>query len=121
LTHGDEAILKVQDWLQVKGARAISVADMAREAGLEDRTFLRRFKAATGAKPTEYAQCVRMEKAREPLQSVDQIAWSVGYEDAAAFRRVFGRLVACRLVTIDGALPQIARSQWRLRDDHNKD
>jgi transcriptional regulator GlxA family with amidase domain len=97
LTHGDEAILKVQHWLQVKGARAISVADMAREAGLEDRTFLRRFKAATGANPTEYAQCVRMEKARELLQftrrTVDQIAWSVGYEDAAAFRRVFGRLV----------------------------
>jgi transcriptional regulator GlxA family with amidase domain len=97
LTHGDEAILKVQHWLQVKGARAVSVTDMAREAGLEERTFLRRFKAATGAKPTEYAQCVRMEKARELLQftrrTVDQIAWSVGYEDAAAFRRVFGRLV----------------------------
>jgi len=97
LTHGDEAILKVQHWLQLKGARAIGVVDMAREAGLEERTFLRRFKAATGVKPTEYAQCIRMEKARELLQftrrTVDQIAWSVGYEDAAAFRRVFGRLV----------------------------
>jgi transcriptional regulator GlxA family with amidase domain len=97
LTHGDGAILKVQHWLQVKGARAVSVTDVAREAGLEERTFLRRFKAATGTKPTEYAQCVRMEKARELLQftrrTVDQIAWSVGYEDAAAFRRVFGRLV----------------------------
>ncbi len=70
---------------------------MAREAGLEDRTFLRRFKAATGVKPTEYAQCVRMEKARELLQftkrTIDQIAWSVGYDDAAAFRRVFNRVV----------------------------
>jgi transcriptional regulator GlxA family with amidase domain len=61
LTHGDEAILKVQHWLQVKGARAVSVTDMAREAGLEERTFLRRFKAATGTKPTEYAQCVQTE------------------------------------------------------------
>jgi transcriptional regulator GlxA family with amidase domain len=97
LTHGDEAILKAQHWLQVRGARAVGVADMAREAGLEERTFLRRFKAATGIKPTEYAQSVRVEKARELLQftkrTVDQIAWSVGYEDAAAFRRVFGRLV----------------------------
>ena len=97
LTHGDEAILKAQHWLQAKGARAVGVADMAREAGLEERTFLRRFKAATGIKPTEYAQCVRVEKARELLQftrrPVDQVAWSVGYEDAAAFRRVFGRLV----------------------------
>ena len=88
---------KVQHWLQAAGARAIGVADMARQAGLEERTFLRRFKAATGVKPIEYAQCVRMEKARELLQftrrTVDQIAWSVGYEDAAAFRRVFGRLV----------------------------
>src|SRR5579871_3181940 len=97
LTHGDEAILRVQHWLQARGARAVGVTDMAREAGLEERTFLRRFKAATGAKPTEYAQSVRMEKARELLQfttrTVDQIAWSVGYEDATAFRRIFGRLV----------------------------
>ena len=62
LTHGDRAILKVQHWLQVKGARSIGVADMAREAGLEERTFLRSFKAATGVKPTEYSQCVRMER-----------------------------------------------------------
>jgi transcriptional regulator GlxA family with amidase domain len=97
LTHGDEAILKVQHWLQAKGARAVSVAAMAREAGLEERTFLRRFKAATGITPTEYAQCVRVEKARELLQftkrPIDQVAWSVGYEDSTAFRRIFGRLV----------------------------
>jgi len=97
LTHGDEAILKVQHWLQAKGARSVSIADMAREAGLEERTFLRRFKAAAGVRPTEYAQCVRIEKARELLQftkrTVDQIAWSVGYEDPAAFRRIFIRLV----------------------------
>ncbi len=97
LTHGDEAILKVQHWLQAKGARAVNVADMAREAGLEERTFLRRFKAATGTKPTEYAQCVRMEKARELLQftkrPIDQVSWSVGYEDTTAFRRVFSRVV----------------------------
>ena len=96
LTHGDEAILKVQHWLQSKEGRAVSAGEMARVAGLEDRTFLRRFKAATGLKPIEYAQHLRVGKARELLEftrrSVDQIAWSVGYEDPAAFRRVFQRV-----------------------------
>jgi transcriptional regulator GlxA family with amidase domain len=97
LMHGDEAILKLQHWLQAKVAGSVTVADMAREAGLELRTFLRRFKAATGLRPTEYAQHLRIERARELLQftrcPVDQIAWTVGYEDPAAFRRLFRRIV----------------------------
>lgn len=97
LTHGDESILKVQHWLQARAGRATSVSDMADQAGLEERTFLRRFKSATGMKPIEYVQHLRVGKARELLEftkrSVDQIAWSVGYEDAAAFRRVFHRIL----------------------------
>jgi transcriptional regulator GlxA family with amidase domain len=97
LNHGDEPILKVQHWLQAKQARAVSAADMAREAGMEERTFLRRFKAATGMTPTDYCQHIRVGKARELLEftrrPVDQIAWSVGYEDASAFRRLFQRIM----------------------------
>ncbi|WP_165324302.1 GlxA family transcriptional regulator [Rhizorhabdus phycosphaerae] len=97
LTHGDEAILKVQHWLQSRAGRLVSVPDMMRQAGLEERTFLRRFKSATGMKPIEYVQHLRVGKARELLEftrrPVDQIAWSVGYEDPAAFRRVFARVV----------------------------
>ncbi|KGB58255.1 GlxA family transcriptional regulator [Sphingopyxis sp. SE2] len=96
LTHGDEAVLKVQHWLQAKEGRVSGVGDMAREAGLEERTFQRRFKAATGMTPVEYVQHIRVGKARELLEftrrTVDQIAWSVGYEDAAAFRKLFHRL-----------------------------
>lgn len=97
LSHGDEAILKVQHWLQARAERPVSVGDMAGTAGLEERTFLRRFKAATGMKPIEYVQNLRVGKARELLEftkrSVDQIAWAVGYEDATAFRRVFHRIL----------------------------
>ena len=95
--HGDDAILKVQHWLQSRAVKPIQVLEMARKARLEQRTFLRRFKAATGLKPTEYLQHLRIGKARELLQfsrqPVDQIAWSVGYEDPAAFRRFFRRLI----------------------------
>lgn len=97
LNHGDEAILKVQHWLQARDARDVTLSAMANHAGLEERTFLRRFHKATGMKPTEYCQHVRVGKAREMLEStnrtVDQIAWAVGYEDAGAFRKVFQKLM----------------------------
>ncbi|MBC3457275.1 GlxA family transcriptional regulator [Pseudomonas mosselii] len=96
LDHGDEAVLKVQHWLQAEEARDAGLADMAGCAGLEPRTFLRRFRAATGLRPTEYAQQVRVGRACRLLEftrrSVDQIAWGVGYQDTSAFRKVFQRL-----------------------------
>lgn len=97
LNHGDEAILRVQHSLQANPTRSITVLEMAREAALEKRTFLRRFKAATGRTPTEYVQQLRIGKARELLQftrrPVDQITRSIGYSDAASFGRLFQRLV----------------------------
>jgi transcriptional regulator GlxA family with amidase domain len=97
LNHGDAAILKVQHWLQNKGAKDVSLEAMAGQAGLEQRTFLRRFQAATGLKPTEYCQHVRVGKAREALEftkrSIDQIAWQAGYADPGAFRKVFQKIV----------------------------
>ncbi|MDF0731511.1 helix-turn-helix domain-containing protein [Pseudomonas entomophila] len=96
LEHGDEAVLKVQHWLQGSGAREASLASMAECAGLEERTFLRRFRAATGLRPTEYCQQVRVGRACRLLEftrrSVDQIAWGVGYQDPGAFRKVFQRV-----------------------------
>lgn len=96
LDHGDEAVLKVQHWLQSSGAREVSLALMAERAGLEQRTFLRRFRAATGLKPTEYCQQVRVGRACRMLEftnrSIDQIAWGVGYQDPGAFRKVFHKV-----------------------------
>ena len=96
LDHGDAAVLKVQHWLQASGAQDADLAGMAACAGLEERTFLRRFRAATGLKPTEYCQQVRVGRACRMLEftrrNVEQIAWGVGYQDPGAFRKVFQRL-----------------------------
>jgi transcriptional regulator GlxA family with amidase domain len=96
LGHGDAEILAIQHWMQATGAKEISVAALAARAGLEERTLLRRFKQATGLRPTEYAQQIRIAKAREALEltrkPVDQIAWHVGYGDSSAFRKVFQRV-----------------------------
>ncbi|AHL36201.1 AraC family transcriptional regulator [Pseudomonas brassicacearum] len=96
LGHGDAAILKVQHWLQSSGAVDVSLGAMAERAGLEERTFLRRFRAATGLKPTEYCQHLRVGKAREMLEftngTIDHIAWTVGYQDPSAFRATFKKI-----------------------------
>ena len=113
LHHGDAAILRVQHWLQTNGARDVDVAMMAAQAAMEERTFLRRFQKATGLKPTEYCQQLRVGKAREMLefthQNVEQIAWGVGYEDAGAFRKVFHKLV--------GLSPGQYRERFSLHQD----
>lgn len=96
LSHGDGAILKVQHWLQANGAVEVSLPAMAEQAGLEERTFLRRFRTATGLKPTQYCQHLRVGKAREMLEftngTIDHIAWNVGYADPGAFRATFKKI-----------------------------
>lgn len=96
LDHGDTAILKVQHGLQASGAVGADLAAMLALAGLEERTFLRRFRKATGMTPTEYCQQIRVANARAALEltrrSVGQIAFEVGYDDPSAFRKLFQRL-----------------------------
>lgn len=97
LQHGDAAILKVQHWLQRQDGRRATVPAMAARAGLTERTFLRRFRKATGLRPTEYCQHLRVGKAREMLEStgrsVEEIAWAVGYGDPGSFHQLFHRMI----------------------------
>ncbi len=94
--HGDAAILAAQHYIHQHGADAHDIPKLAHHAGLTERTFLRRFAKATGLRPTEYVQQMRIMKARDLLETtnhpVEQIAWEVGYSDATAFRRVFQRI-----------------------------
>jgi transcriptional regulator GlxA family with amidase domain len=96
LDHGDAAIRTVQHWLQTHATAEWSVPMLADRAGLEERTFLRRFKAATGLRPTEYVQQIRIARAREALEltrrPVEQIAFEIGYADPSAFRKLFNRV-----------------------------
>jgi transcriptional regulator GlxA family with amidase domain len=56
LNHGDAAILKVQHWLQATEGKETNLAVLAAQAGLEQRTFIRRFQKATGLTTSEYIQ-----------------------------------------------------------------
>lgn len=95
--HGDALIAGVQSWIDDNRAVARPVEEMRRRSGLPERTFARRFAAATGMTPISYVQRLRIEEAKLRLERTDtpveRIAWDVGYEDPAAFRRLFRRVV----------------------------
>lgn len=96
LSHGDSVVLKVQRWLEATGAAHVVLASLASRAGLEERTFLRRFRNATGFTPIDYCQRLRVEKARGLLQftssPIEAVAWAVNYSDVGAFRKTFSRV-----------------------------
>lgn len=98
--HGDGAVLRAQRWLHDNATQPVALGELAALAGLEPRTFLRRFQKATGLTATEYGQRLRVDRARDLLlagrQSIDRVAWEVGYRDPGAFRKVFLRIVGLK-------------------------
>jgi transcriptional regulator GlxA family with amidase domain len=93
--HDDAVIGRSQVWIASHYAAPNPVARMVQDSGLPERTFKRRFKAATGYTPVDYVQALRVEEGRHLLettaQPTDVVAHEVGYEDPAFFRRVFKR------------------------------
>jgi transcriptional regulator GlxA family with amidase domain len=73
-------------------------AEMVRLSGLPERSFKRRFQQATGMSPLEYVHTLRLEEAKQLLESggtpVKAIASEVAYEDAGFFSRLFRRRVS---------------------------
>lgn len=110
--HGDAEISGAQDWLAANFSVASPVEEMMRRSRLSQRTFKRRFAAATGLSPIAYVQRLRVEDAKRRLErtdaSVEDIGWRVGYENAAFFRRLFKRTT--------GMSPGAYRKRFRIPD-----
>jgi len=110
--HGDAEIQSAQQWLAKHFSVANPVEEMVKRSRLAERTFKRRFTAATGVAPLAYVQRLRIEDAKRRLERtdapVDEISWRVGYEDAAFFRRLFKRTT--------GMAPGAYRKRFRIPD-----
>ncbi len=93
----DAVISRCQSWIADHFREPTPVAAMVRLSGIAERSFKRRFRAATGMSPLEYVHMLRLEAAKELLERDDRaaetVAYEVGYEDAAFFRRLFRRHV----------------------------
>lgn len=110
--HGDALVRWAQDWLETHFTDPHPVDGMVAQCAASERTFKRRFGTATGHSPLAYVQRLRVEAAKRRLERsddpVDEIAWAVGYEDAAFFRRLFKRLI--------GVSPALYRRRLRMPD-----
>jgi len=108
--HGDNEILSAQQWLSTHFSVANPVEETIKRSRLAERTFKRRFVAATGLAPIAYVQRLRVEDAKRRLERtdapVDEISWPVGYEDPAFFRRLFKRTT--------GMAPGAYRKRFRI-------
>lgn len=93
--HDDAAIERAQLWIADNYAVESPVSRMSEVAGLPERTFSRRFRKATGYSPVEYVQALRLEEAKQMLETtttaIDAVAAAVGYADPVFFRRIFKR------------------------------
>ena len=78
-------------------------------SGLNERTFLRRFRKRTGEAPLEYVQRMRIEKGKQLLgagmEPLEAITKAVGYTDVSSFRRLFKQIV--------GISPTVYRQRFR--------
>jgi transcriptional regulator GlxA family with amidase domain len=101
LRHGaqssDPAVCAAQAWAAENYQNEAPVAQMAAISGLAERTFKRRFEQATGMGALEYVHHLRLEEAKQMLESgdasIESIAFEVGYRDASFFNRLFRRKV----------------------------
>lgn len=98
ISHDDAAILRAQAWIAEHLCEANLLADLPATAGLAPRTFTRRFRQATGHSPSSYLQRMRVDEAKSLLERtnmpIEQICWTIGYDDPASFRRLFKQVTA---------------------------
>lgn len=91
--HGDQEILRAQEIIEAHSAGEISMKDLAKKVGISPRHFIRRFKKATDETPLGYLQQIRIERAKDyletTLETVNGITQVIGYENSSSFRKLF--------------------------------
>ncbi|MGX1613840.1 GlxA family transcriptional regulator [Micromonospora chalcea] len=96
-------------WMRDNARRELTLADIARHAGLSTRTLNRRFRDQTGTTPLRWLHRVRVHQAQHLLETtthpVDRVASQVGFGSTTAFRDRFRR--------ITGTSPQAYRRSFR--------
>lgn len=94
--RSDDAVIEAATaWIEGNHAVPNPVSRMIERSGLTPRSFARRFLTATRYRPIDYVHAIRIERARQILETgddpVDDVGFAVGYQDPTFFRRLFRR------------------------------
>ncbi|WP_336080462.1 transcriptional regulator FtrA [Thalassospira sp. CH_XMU1448-2] len=106
-----KSIAVVLDWARENLAEPIEIGDLARQSGLSQRTFLRRFRDGTGLSPLKWLRRERINRSMKLLEETDlalvDIAEQCGFQSLETFR------IAFRDIT--GTPPASYRNRFKLR------
>lgn len=95
----DPRIRRAVDEVQTRYAEVLTVAELARAAGMSRYHFSRLFRKHVGQSPYQYLVTTRVQRAAELLRrgrhSVTEAAYSVGFTDPSRFARAFRRQMGC--------------------------
>ncbi|MEQ8284432.1 helix-turn-helix domain-containing protein [Thalassospira sp.] len=107
--YEDKIIADAQAWLSQHYMKTFPVSGLVERSGMSARGFLRRFRRATGHSPAEYVQTLRVEEAKQMLETtnlaIDEIAGEVGYTEPSSFRSAFRKNV--------GMSASVYRRKWQ--------
>jgi len=96
LQSSDDRFASLHQWILTNLREPLSLRDLARKAGMSERSFLRRYRAATGATPSRAVERLRLEAARQLLSEtrlpLKRIAAQCGFGSEETMRRNFVRL-----------------------------
>ncbi|WP_433187548.1 helix-turn-helix domain-containing protein [Actinoallomurus sp. CA-150999] len=92
---GDTALADTRAWALERLGQPLTVTQLARHAGMSERSFMRRFVEETGTTPLQWLVGARLGLARELLEttdhSIDLVAHDSGLGSAANLRLHFRR------------------------------
>jgi AraC-like DNA-binding protein/quercetin dioxygenase-like cupin family protein len=95
--HLEMRLGRVLSWVEQHACEKLTMVELARQAAMSERTFLRRFREATGYSPIDYVIRARIRRATEWLASsntrlsITEIAFRCGFQDSNYFSRQFRR------------------------------
>lgn len=94
--HADEPVKRAQSFIENNFPDKITVDQLASMLALGRRNLERRFKKATANTVVEYIQRVKIEAAKNSLETyrenVNEVMYKVGYTDPKAFRNTFKKI-----------------------------